>query len=447
MARPSKLVMAGLLALLGVTAHAGYAQLAPPEGFSGSPGGWKYAPAANDSHFGKIVHQPNGLKVPVPGAPTTMPAGYRFAANAPRVAAGLLFMNPYVRTGIGIAAWLLSAKLFWDEASKQWKRMGGDEDNLLSDGNEYRVASNQPWFPSMHAACNAFVPVVSAMYGGEAVTFTGQLGDGGRTCLMRLHTGNIGQYGQREIKASACPAGWYQTPAGCVQTPPPLTVTQPEFEDLLAPKPMPDTVPWELPYPSPLPVEEPFINPAPGPNPAHRPRFVPTGDPVPNPNYDPNAQPSPDNQPYTQPGVRVKPSPTPDNPFRVDIEPVNVPKPTAEPNPEEDGEPSPGTQPKPEEQKSLCEKHPDIVACEKLGTPPTAVPVPNVDKTLEIKREEGWGPSNGTCPAPKTATIGGVAVEMPFTLLCDFATGIRPVILALAWLSAVMAFMGLGRKE
>ena len=104
MDHPSRLIVGVLLASLGAFAHAGYAQLADPPGFSGSPGDWKFAPSANDAHFGKVVHQPNGLKFPVGGTPVNMPAGYRFAANAPRIAAGIIFMNPYVRTAASILA-------------------------------------------------------------------------------------------------------------------------------------------------------------------------------------------------------------------------------------------------------------------------------------------------------------------------------------------------------
>jgi hypothetical protein len=35
---------------------------------------------------------------------------------------------------------------------------------------------------------------------------------------------------------------------------------------------------------------------------------------------------------------------------------------------------------------------------------------------------------------------------MPFDLICQFADGIRPVLIGLAWLGAVLAFLGLGRK-
>lgn len=212
---------------------------------------------------------------------------------------------------------------------------------------------------------------------------------------------------------------------------------------------MPPTVPFELPKPTPLPIQQPIINPQPTENPQPRPLFVPTGDPVPNPQYDPNAPPGPNNQPYIQPGIRVVPSPTPSQPWRVDLQPVNRPQDVATPNPNPDAEPGtdPTDKPKPEEQQSLCEKHPDIVACAKLGEPGQATPVPNETKTLTIAPENGFGPSGGSCPPPRTVEVAGLTLSMPFDLLCDFATGLKPVIVGLAWLTAAFTFMGIGRRS
>lgn len=151
MDHPAKLVIAAFLASLGAFAHAGYAQLADPVGFSGGPNDWKYAPAANDQSFGKVVHQPNGLKVPVPGKVVTMPASYRFASNAGRVAAGFVFMNPYVRTALNIAGWLLAAKLMWDSAEGIWRQIGPELDGL-----QYQGAHEQ-WFATADAACQSVI--------------------------------------------------------------------------------------------------------------------------------------------------------------------------------------------------------------------------------------------------------------------------------------------------
>ena len=129
------------------------------------------------------------------------------------------------------------------------------------------------------------------------------------------------------------------------------------------------------------------------------------------------------------------------------MQPVDKPTPTPDPQQEQDEGPGQDSNAKPQENPGLCDQYPDIVACAKLGEAPEVKPVKNEEKTLEIKKENGWGPENGTCPAPKTATVAGVALEMSFQPLCDFSTGIRPVIIGLAWISAVLGFLGLSRKD
>jgi len=450
MAHRFKLVIAAAVALLAGSASAGYAQLAPPPGFGGSPGAWTIAPSANDAIFDRVIHQPNALRVPVPGSATTMPASYRLAANAPRVAAAVIFANPYVRTGLGIAAWLASAYLMWDDVNKIWREIG---DSSTQGSKQYRYQS-EPW-TSMNGACNQALAAQNARDAGTVYSSTLKLCTPTGATLARtgpFDTVDFGRPIEERINPSIgeCPTGWTSSPAGCLSP----ELTQQRMVDLLNPAnqpgwPMPSTVPRELPPGTPLPVEQPFINPAPGPNPAHRPLFVPTGDPVPNPQYDPQQAPSPTNQPYTQPGVRVMPSPTPYEPWRVDTQPVNRPVDRPQPLPAPVSDKPDGAnsdKPKPEEQQSLCEKYPDIVACAKLGTAPEAKPVPNEERQLAIQPDTGWGEGGGSCPAPKTVQVHGFQLSMPFDLLCDFASGIRPVVIGLAWLAAAFTFMGLGRR-
>ena len=163
------------------------------------------------------------------------------------------------------------------------------------------------------------------------------------------------------------------------------------------------------------------------------------GDPVKNPNYDPTQAPSPTNQPYIQPGVRVNPSPTPDAPWRVDMQPVDRPVGTQDPQPEPqpDPEPNPNDQPKPEEQKSLCEKHPDILACAKpeLDTPDGEIP----KATREITYQEQDVFGGGSCPADKYATIGGRSMMVyDWQQTCGVvSTYLRPLILLLGAMGAL----------
>ena len=448
MARITKLVACLGLALGVISAHAGYAELATPERFTGGPGTWKFAPSANDARYGKVAFSPGALRVPVPGVNATMPAAYRFAANAPRFAAAAVFLSPHLRLAVGVASWLGLANLVWNESEKVWKAT--DKTSETISGKQYAVYGMSTWFDSPDKAIAYWLSSVNS---GQTLNVYSVAGSGYpvfsyneyNTVDKITRTGNK-YINERDIP---CPSGWTRTSAGCVspEMGQPVTVRdENDFVDRLLPKTMPDSVPWELPYPTPLPVDDPFINPDPGPNPQHKPKFFPTGDPVPNPQYDPQKAPGPANEPWVQPGVRVTPKPTPTEPWRVETEPVNVPQPGPDPVPDTPNDPGPNDQKTPEEQKSLCEKHPDIVACAKMDEvdPDT---VKDDKKTIEITPKSGWGAENSSCPAPKTLVIGGQNVEFSYQLVCDFASGIRPIIIALAWLSAAAMVITAARRN
>ncbi|WP_367068617.1 virulence factor TspB C-terminal domain-related protein [Oryzisolibacter sp. LB2S] len=463
MDRFAKLVIAAGLGLASFSASAGYAWPSDPVGFtrSGAWGkGYGYAAAANDQLFGsgKIIYQSNGLKVPVPGRVTTMPVAYRLAANAPRYAARALYLHPGARAAMGIAAWLGAAGLVWDAAQNAWVRPDGSS-GTVSDGYEYSPGGEQ-YYPTPEQACEAHM----ATYTGPMFATFKSIKPFGASyqCIFRKYI--VNEDGSQSVinentthilnkRQSQCPQGWYHTSAGCTQNPQPNRVTQEEFEELLSPKPMPETVPQELPYPTPLPVDPtpgPWVNPEPGDNPKHRPTFIPNGDPVPNPNYNPNAEPSTENQPYVEPGTHVKPSPSPEDPWRIEIKPVNRPKPSPESGPEQQPDPNPdengntNTGDKPKEDPGLCELYPDILACVKLDTPDEEE-LPESEKPIAVTPDAGWGPDGGSCPAPRMLTVQGRQIPIPFDLFCVYMSGLRPIIIAMAWLSA--AFILVGARE
>lgn len=427
MDRLAKLVTAALLLVAGA-AQAGYAQLAPPAGFGGSPGNWTFAPSANDVRYGGTAFSPNALRVPVPGTTATMPAAYRFAANAPRIAAAAIYMNPYVRTGVAIASWLGVGKFIYDEVTKQWQQII-DSQEVISQPWLYRY-NYSPW-----ATAGETCKLPFANGTGTPFSSTGNQPFSG--CKDK-----DGYYRSIESIKQSCPANTVETPAGCVlKTSETVFVPKEVFLDKLPTAPMPDSVPWELPKPTPLPVEQPVINPEPVPNPVPRPLFVPTGDPVPNPQYDPNAAPGPNNQPWIQPGVRVNPSPTPSEPWRVDLQPLNRPVPGPEPMPEPDSEDPPVPDKPSEEQIDFCAKNPDVLACQKLDEP-NSEELPASEKPISISPDGGWGADNASCPAPKQITVQGRAIPIPFDLFCTWASGMRPIIIAMAWLSAAFILLG-----
>jgi hypothetical protein len=76
-----------------------------------------------------------------------------------------------------------------------------------------------------------------------------------------------------------------------------------------------------------------------------------------------------------------------------------------------------------------------------------AEPFANTNRAMSITAQAGWGEGGGSCPAPRVVNVAGITLEMPFDLLCEFADGIRPIIIALAWLSAALAFLGLSKRD
>lgn len=106
-------------------------------------------------------------------------------------------------------------------------------------------------------------------------------------------------------------------------------------------------------------------------------------------------------------------------------------KPTENPTPDE---PPPDT---PQEEKKdepfdLCKEHPEASACAELGDP-EGPDLDHEDRTFSLVPE---GSDAGACPAPITFTAHGTPFEVKWDPICTVASGVRPVIIALAWLAA-----------
>ena len=101
-----------------------------------------------------------------------------------------------------------------------------------------------------------------------------------------------------------------------------------------------------------------------------------------------------------------------------------------------------------EPQQDLCEKNPDILACQKLKLGELeAKPVVNEDRPLAITPDSGWGAGAASCPQPKTVMFMGAQLAFEYTLFCDFAVAIKPLFIGFAWLSATLTFFGLARRD
>lgn len=371
-----------------------------------------------------------------------MPATMRFAANAPRLAAAAVMMNPYLRTAAAVAGWLGLAGLFYDEASGLWKApesgVSPSTGSLWSSTFGSYYASTAEGSCALYAATRVstnitlYRNVTHALSGNRCYVYYQWFDiNTGATPKQDSDWKSASSY--ITLKQVNCPSGWYVTSAGCVQNPQPRTVTPEEAVEEITKHPMPADVPRHI--PTPLPVELP----------EYQPMFIPTGNPVPNPSYNPSQPVSPSNQPFVQPGVKVEPAPSPSSPWQVDVKPVNRPTesptgstdPTTEPStdtPREDGK----------EDRDFCDKHPESLACTELDTPEGEIPKSTFEVSYSI--ENSWG--SGSCPADKYATLAGKSIKVyDWAQTCDYvATYVRPILLVLCALGALFIVMP-GRAE
>lgn len=438
--RIKALIAASLLSLSGL-ACAGYAQATPPKGWvpppagSGAPGGFVGTSAANTATFAQNTVRTNA-SLNVGGRIVTIPAEFRFAQNAPRYAAAAIMRHPYIRTAAAVATWLGIAGLIYDEVSGLWALP--DDGVIPSDGYVYRFGQDQ-WHAqygyknSYQDLCQIWADSVNHIITSCQPSGVSSVNPSG------YPSGGIGF---TKI-LSDCPQGWYFTSAGCVQTPPPKTVTEEEAIEELTRHPMPDEIPnW---VPEPLPVELPSFPPF----------FVPSSEPRVNPNYNPALPASPDNAPYYQPGVEVKPAPTASSPWQVSITPQNQPvvDPTqvgseTRPLPEGSGGGSGGgseTKP-PEAADDFCVRNPGVLACQTLEHEDDDTTLPEKAIEFEFDLISGFSGS-ATCPAfPNVGDmLGGKQISwQPF---CDTLAKLRNLLLAFAWASAAFILLGYGRGD
>lgn len=98
-------------------------------------------------------------------------------------------------------------------------------------------------------------------------------------------------------------------------------------------------------------------------------------------------------------------------------------------SPAEDGETPP-----PEEPTPFCEQYPDASACQPLGDTQEE----ELDEeTVNVPWSQEGG-AGGTCPAPIQISVLGTQHAIQWTPICQVASGIRPIVIGLAWLSAAL---------
>lgn len=457
-----------VLAFSAPAAFAGFAELAPPSGWvGGSSGGgtFQFGPATNAA-----VYSANGANtvrttasLSVAGRQVVVPAAMRFAANAPLLAARGLFANPYLAAAslglVGIQWWLSQSSVKWDDSQQKWVQ----EQSFgwpIGTGLEYETAysrASDVYKPTKEAACQQMAVTANALVVGGGYAYQAVSGS---TCILSRNGAQNSYSSNIDQRTGGCPVGTWVNPQGqcMVSGTQNVPLTPEQFETIIPGVPMPARVPTELPVP--LPVEQPVINPDPYPTGNPAPLLVPTGNPV----WDPVSQ------TWKQPAIRVVPSPYALSPWRVDLQPIDVNKTTNDPVLDPKGDPfnpnatpsTPMTTPTPTQSVTtvvnpngqpsgststdkptpqLCEAYPDILACQKLDTP-SVDNLPTRDVSVSVTPDGGWGNASATCPAPRVIHPAGREVQIPYDMFCQYMTGLRPIIIAMAWLAAAFIVVG-----
>lgn len=373
------LSVVGVVALLAVplASHAAYENLAPPAGWSQSTPGkatfdFSKAPANAATIAARTVRTSTALSVR--GHMVTMPVAMRFASNASRMAATAAFGHPAVFAALTIGGVGYEAYQWYNDneiyvQNDLWvKKRTSQGVVCLSDCFMYKnVFSGSQEEPTVERAC-AF-GVGQLLYGKPITELMSFYGGASPACQYRT---------------SQYPTGYWLT-ITARRVPPFNTaetyydkLTREQFEEEMAPRPLPDAVPREYPVPIQWPVEQPIINPEPLPVPTPVPAPTPRPQPMRIPTGDPQLVPDTDPPLWRSPAIDVVPSPTPDQPWRVDIQPKEITSPRPDPLPET--APVPVT-PDPSSDEKAAPKD-ELITC---GLPST--PACKIDETGTAKSE------------------------------------------------------------
>lgn len=429
-------LIAGLALLAASTGASAFVSPSPPPGFGGAPGSWTFTPPSAAQQIGGLMRGPGPS---VAGEATT--AAFRAGSGAARALAGRAVAGLIPGVGAALAiAWL--ASYCFERQGGQWVRTCFADQPPVSDGYEYMAGGlAQPvWRSSREEACADYLAEIKKNFPTRTSTLTRcPTYESGQT--IRVDTQNPTDYFTNALvrRTSACPAGWYKTPAGCVQQLQPQPVTPQQVEDEMATKPLPQQLPQGVPYPL-DPTLPSVFNPDPVDPSVSRPLRTPQGNPVPIPDTNP--------QQYRQPVTRWTHSPTAADPWRLDARPEDIVSnsPTGMTGPESVTSGSP--QGKTPDKSDLCADHPDILACQKVKLDPIEPDaVKQSTKNLAITPDGGWGPSVAGCPPDRTANVSFGGVTFSYQPFCQFASGIRPIVIAVAWLLAAGAFFGFARRD
>lgn len=436
-----RLLVALVLAFACASAHAGYAQLSPPQGLGFDPEvgyHWRGTGAANGSWGGTGYVNYAGKRIGLQGT-------WNVAANASTFARNALRFNPWTFAATAALALALDAGIDWNETAERWEKQGAYTGESSSgytaplSGRYWHMSVNmgQGCYLSSHNC--TFQQVIDKMKVGVDDSYhnnqfissiTHESGSqyrvviGAYWCCGASSSGI--QYYTRYIYAD-----------GARPVPTPVEATDADW--LTVPnRPVTDEE-WDI-------ISQYF--PGDYGMPVQAPEWVPATEPLGAPYPDPIT-----GVPYRD-YVRVSPDPLPESPFRVRLDPIRQPVDQTTPDPVNDPQPDPNQPPEAldPELPAFCDWATTVcdffVWFQEESPPPESIPVPELSS--DAPGIENFGlPSSGSCPQPYqlNLTFGGSShvFSVPFDAMCTFAGYARPLVLASAYLAAGLLLLGVRR--
>lgn len=353
-------------------------------GMLSSPSGGHTMTPANDGYIKPTV-------VNVGAKQITVPATMRMAANAGNMAKQGMRLTPLGVIGTLAAGWLLQEGM--EYLNGEWNK------SYTGPGAGYTSA-----YAGASPPCSGTPSYVVS-------------------CVENAYSAITGQKAWRQISPTQWQYYRVSNDAGITV----MTVSNPGSS--YQPATQDD---WDA-LPDPLPAVAPELPYAP---------YMPGGVPVEAPEYEFIPFQVPVGDPYTKPdGSTSQPmasvSPNGD---AITIDTYDLPLTDAQGNPIASPTPQDTPEPQPDTSKNQCEQFPNSLGCSELGT------VDDLAVGTETRSIAAISPVSvggvGACPAPLTASFMGQTVSFSYDMPCQFATSLKPLILAIAWLSAGLIFIG-----
>lgn len=406
---PMKTLLAALLLAFAVSASAASVAMKPPVGITVNPAsstGW--TTASNFVGTFSAASFSGSFTTNVGGKSVVMPASMRLAANAPQFAANAVRLNPTSLLTSAVVAWLLSAGLEW--INGQWQVRVPD--TVPVSGVYYWIGSN-PVCKSVSASCS-FQTTIQERFTELAKTtgYTNYQLSG--SCTVNSGSSTVVcPYSFRD-KSGATLTGNITIYYGGVASPQYQPSTESDWAKLVD---IPDPVANDLAKTVALPLQNPEFNPPY----VDVPLGEPYVDPVTGKRYQDKARITPQSDGKTADVQTTK--------QEVDEagEPVT--------------DPATGVEKPPEKQDDFCKQNPDSLACMEKGEPDELDLETRSNGSMVSPVSVGGA---GHCMADKTLAMATMGRSITFTYkpICDLASMVRPLILALAWLLAGWIMVG-----